>query len=48
MRITVSYRGIEKLGLWLPHEMRETYEARKPKAHTRGLPGGPYDPQQIE
>ncbi len=48
VRITVSYRWNEKLGLWLPHEMREIYEARKAKAHARGLPGGAYDPQQVE
>jgi len=48
VRIKVKYRWIEALGLWLPDEMRETYEARHTNVHRRGLPGGPYDPQQVE
>jgi hypothetical protein len=47
VRIEVSYRWIDELGLWLPHEMRETYEARKPK-YTGAFAGGAYAPQQVE
>jgi hypothetical protein len=48
VRITVSYRWIDDLGLWLPHEMRETYEARKRKDQSRAFAGAAYDPQQVE
>jgi hypothetical protein len=39
VRVWVSYRWVEELGMWLPHEMSESYESTRPINEIHRLPG---------
>jgi hypothetical protein len=39
VRIWVSYRWVEEVGMWLPQEMNESYESTRPVQERHRLPG---------
>jgi hypothetical protein len=48
VRIWVSYKWIDELGLWLPNEMHETYESTRPVQEIHRLPGSEYQQRESE
>jgi hypothetical protein len=42
VRVWVTYRWVDDLGLWLPHEMNETYESVRPRNEAHLAPGSQY------
>jgi hypothetical protein len=42
VRVWVTYRRVDGIGLWLPHQMDETYESRRPRNEVHRTPGSEY------
>jgi len=48
VRVWVSYRWVEELGMWLPHEMNESYESTRPVQERHRLPGSEHVQRDSE
>lgn len=48
VRIWVSYRWVEDLGMWLPAEMNESYESTRPVQEGHRLPGSEHIQRDSE
>jgi hypothetical protein len=48
VRIWVSYRWVDELGLWLPREMHETYESTRPVQEVHRAPGSEHLQRESE
>ena len=48
VRIWVTYRWVEDIGLWLPEEMNENYESTRPRNEVHIAPGSEYVSRDSE